>query len=257
MKDLDYLLEFLLRFSERMLVSGANLERVDDSVYRICDAYGCQDVQFFSLNCYLSLSMKNQAGEKAAGQRCIWGGLDVHLENLSRLNQLSRQICAEKPAPEMLEGLLQEAVNTKSYSQPMLLAGFLLAMAGLTGVFDGSLKDLAVILVNSALIFLAGVYLKRLVYNKIVFNVLCTFVAGSVAIGAVTLGLADDLYIVMIVNSMMLIPGIPMVNSFRNILCGNEINGIVEFFKVILETMAIVGGFILSIYVFGLLGGAL
>ncbi|MCD8366703.1 MAG: threonine/serine exporter family protein [Clostridiales bacterium] len=251
MNDLNQLLEFILKFSERMLVSGANLERLDDSVYRICDAYGCQDVHFFSLNCYVSLCMKDAEGNKAMGQRCIWSGTDTHLENLSRLNQLSRRICAEPPEPAALEGMLNEAVNTKGYSQPMLLVGFLLAMAGLTGVFGGSMGDLVVVLFNTVLMFLAGLYLKRLIFNKVVFNVLCTFVVGSIAIGAQAIGLASDLYTVMIVNSMMVIPGISMVNSFRNILCGNEINGLVEFFKVILETMAIVGGFILSIYLFG------
>ncbi|MCD8085757.1 MAG: threonine/serine exporter family protein [Clostridiales bacterium] len=251
MNDLNDILEFILKFSERMLVSGANLERLDDSVYRICDAYGCQDVQFFSLNCYVSLSMKDAQGNKAMGQRCIWSGVDTHLENLSRLNHLSRQICADPPAPAALAGMLDEAVNTKGYSQPMLLAGFLLAMAGLTGVFDGTLGDLVIILLNTVLMFLAGLYLRRLIFNKVVFNVLCTFVVGSIAIGAQAVGIASSLYTVMIVNSMMLIPGIAMVNSFRNILCGNEINGLVEFFKVVLETMAIVGGFILSIYLFG------
>lgn len=251
MNDLNCLLDFILKFSERMLVSGANLERLENSVYHICDAYGCQDVHFFSLNCYVSLSMKDADGNRVTGQRCIWAGMDTHLELLGRLNQLSRRICAEKPEPEALDGLLEEAGNVRGYSQPMLLAGFLLAMAGLTGVFDGSLKDLAIVLLNTVLMFLAGRFLKQIVFNKIVFNVLCAFVSGSIAIGAQYLGLADDLYTVMIVNSMMLIPGISMVNSFRNILCGNEINGLVEFFKVILETMAIVGGFILSIYLFG------
>ncbi|MCD7916965.1 MAG: threonine/serine exporter family protein [Clostridiales bacterium] len=251
MNDLNDILEFILKFSERMLVSGANLERLDDSVYRICEAYGCQDVHFFSLNCYVSLSMKDAQGNKVMGQRCIWSGVDTHLENLSRLNQLSRQVCADPPAPSALAGMLDEAVNTKGYSQPMLLAGFLLAMAGLTGVFDGTLGDLVIILLNTVLMFLAGRYLRRLIFNKVVFNVLCTFVVGSIAIGAQAVGIAGSLYTVMIVNSMMLIPGIAMVNSFRNILCGNEINGLVEFFKVILETMAIVGGFILSIYLFG------
>ncbi|MCD8383179.1 MAG: threonine/serine exporter family protein [Clostridiales bacterium] len=46
MNDLNCLLDFILKFSERMLVSGANLERLENSVYHICDAYGCQDVHF-------------------------------------------------------------------------------------------------------------------------------------------------------------------------------------------------------------------
>ena len=49
----------------------------------------------------------------------------------------------------------------------------------------------------------------------------------------------------------MMIPGIPLVNAVRNLLCGNEMNGILEILKVLMETVAIVLGLVLSIYLFG------
>lgn len=75
--------------------------------------------------------------------------------------------------------------------------------------------------------------------------------AGTLAIVLVRLGIGEHVFRIIITSSMMMIPGIPLVNSVRNILCGNEMNGIIEFFKVILETIAIVLGLILSIYMFG------
>ncbi|MCC8101364.1 MAG: threonine/serine exporter family protein [Clostridiales bacterium] len=251
MSEAEYILDFALRLSEKMLVSGANLERVNDTVYRICDSYGCDDVHFFSLNCYLTLSLKDAQGNRVSGQRCIRSGMDTHLENLSRLNQLSREICAKKPDPEKLERLLEEAVNTRGYSTGTRLAGYLLAMSCLTVLYNGGWKDWITILINTTLIYLGGIYLKKPGVNRIVYSVSCTFVVGTLTILLTKLGLVNDIYTVMIVNSMMLIPGIPMVNAFRNLLCGNEINGVLEILKVMLETVAIVCGFVLSIYLFG------
>lgn len=64
MTNLEYIVDFALRFGESMLISGANLERVNDSIYRICDSYGCREVHFFSLNCYLTLSLQDKAGSQ-------------------------------------------------------------------------------------------------------------------------------------------------------------------------------------------------
>lgn len=80
MRETEYLFDFVLKLSEKMLISGANLERVNDTVYRICDSYGCEDVHFFSLNCYLTLSFKDADGNRVSGQRCIRDGMDTHLE---------------------------------------------------------------------------------------------------------------------------------------------------------------------------------
>ena len=51
--------------------------------------------------------------------------------------------------------------------------------------------------------------------------------------------------------SLMFIPGVPLVNSMRNILCGNEMNGILELLKVILETLTICFGVFIAYALFG------
>ncbi len=247
----DYILDFALKFSEQMLLCGANLERVNDTLYRICDSYGCEDVHFFSLNCYLTLAFKDKEGNSVMGQRCVKGGMDTNLEQLHRLNELSRRICAKQPDPQDLGGMLKRAMDVQGYSPLLIWAGNLLAMACLGVINGASWRDILVILLNTTLLYLAGIYIKRPGINKVVYNITCTFVAGTIALFLNWIGFADHLSIIMIVNGLMLVPGISAVNACRNILCGNEINGILELFKSVLETAAIVGGFLLSIYLIG------
>ena len=64
-----------------------------------------------------------------------------------------------------------------------------------------------------------------------------------------------DVYILLITSAFMLIPGIPIINSVRNVMCGNEVNGAIELMKVVVETVTIVGGLVVSAAVFG--GGVL
>ncbi|MCD8104098.1 MAG: threonine/serine exporter family protein [Lachnospiraceae bacterium] len=246
-KYLDDLLGFSMKLGEQMIRCGANIERVSDTVYRICESYHCQNIQFFALDCYLTLSLTDAEGEQAAAQRCIRGGTSIHMEQLGRLNQLSRQICAHPPAPGRLDGMLEETISgSKSYSPGQTLLFTLFSAACLTGIYGGSPRDLSIILLNCVLAFLSGRYLKKLIFNKIIYNVMNAFLVGAVAIFFARIGYLDGYHTVMIVNSLKLIPGIPMVNSFRNLLSGNEINGTLELLKLLFETAAIAGGFLLS-----------
>ncbi len=251
MSRLDYILDFVLDFSEKMLVCGGTLERTNDTLVRICASYGCKDIQFFSLSCYISLSMKDEEGSRVSGQRRITGTLSTNLTDLSRLNDLSREVCKNHPEPEKLNGMLNEALSGEAYPAYVIWIGEMLAMACLGLINGGTWRDILVILLNSTLLYLGNVYLKRPDVNRIVYNLGSTFVVGTIAVLLTRVGFVENFYVIAIVNSLMLIPGIVYVNAFRNILCGNEINGILEIFRALLETLAIVGGFILAIALFG------
>lgn len=77
------------------------------------------------------------------------------------------------------------------------------------------------------------------------------WVSGTLGLLLVRFGIGEQYFSIIITSSMMMIPGIPLVNAVRNLLCGNEMNGILEILKVLMETMAIVLGLVLSIYLFG------
>ena len=65
-----------------------------------------------------------------------------------------------------------------------------------------------------------------------------------------------NFYIVCITNAFFLIPGIPMVNCARNLLCGNEMNGAIDLLKVLLEVCSIVAGIAAAYAILGSLMGA-
>jgi hypothetical protein len=68
-------------------------------------------------------------------------------------------------------------------------------------------------------------------------------------------GLCDDAPIILISVAKVVIPGIPLVNAVRNLLCGNEMNGIRQAAKAFIETMALAMGIYLAFWMFGLQEG--
>ena len=51
---------------------------------------------------------------------------------------------------------------------------------------------------------------------------------------------------------MLMIPGIPLVNAVRNLLCGNEMNGILQLAKVFVETLSLAMGIYVALRMFGM-----
>ena len=65
-------------------------------------------------------------------------------------------------------------------------------------------------------------------------------------------GFDGNFAVIMITVSMLVIPGIPLVNAMRNLLCGNEINGILQMLKISVDTMALALGIYGAFMMFGI-----
>lgn len=250
MDHIESILDFAVGLGSRMLYCGANLERVDDTMTRICRSYRLNSVSIFSLNSIIILSARTEEGAYASRQAAI-PPASIHLEKLGRYNQLSRKVCMETPPPESLLELLQEAEEGTEYTNIQIILGYQAAMTSLCIIFGGNLKDVIAANIGTFVLFWIIRRLTGSNLNRIIVNTFSMWLAGIFAILLVKFGIGEHIFTIIITNSMMLIPGIPLVNAVRNILCGNEMNGILQIFKVLLETIAIVLGLILSIYMFG------
>ena len=55
--DYSKLLQVILDIAEEMLVCGAEVSRVEDSIERMCDAYGCTRVNAFIITSNIQVTM--------------------------------------------------------------------------------------------------------------------------------------------------------------------------------------------------------
>lgn len=250
MNDLEYILDFVVNLGGKMLGTGANLERVNDTMNRICLSYNLNNISIFSLSKTIIISAKSSNNIPGTRQIAVPRAV-THLEKLKCLNQLSRDVCENTPPPQSLSALLEEAENVKEYPLPIVILGYMIALTSMCGIYGGSFGDMLSADLITIILFYVTRLLGRPYLNRIISNALCMWVAGSLAAFFVFIGIGKHYPIIIITNSLMILPGIPLVNAVRNIFCGNEMNGILEILKVILETMAIVAGLCTSIYMFG------
>lgn len=136
-QDAGLVVERALDIGEAMLRSGAEILRVEDTIRRICMAYGGGIVDVFTILSLIIVSWKTNTGENITQTRRIYSYV-TNLEHLEELNALSRYICTEKP--DCCEiGLRAETImcNDKKGISKSRIAGYLMT-ASAFAIFLGA-----------------------------------------------------------------------------------------------------------------------
>lgn len=249
----EQLLTCALDIGEQMLISGAEIGRVEDSVRLICSAYGCVRTDVFTITSSIVVSIEDDNRKFYTQTRRITG-TKTNLHRLDQLNNLSREICRERPTYSYVQTKLQTIGKAGTY--PLWLQILSSAMIGgaFAVFFGGCLTDGLVAAPLGALMCLTTNLLQKVRMNQIFVNVVAAFILSAAAIAAVQFGLGQDANKIIIGNIMLLIPGIALTNSIRDMISGDIMSGMLRFFDAILVAAAIAAGYILAAR---LMGGAL
>ena len=240
MKKIDYILDFCKELGKQMIVSGANIERVNHCIERICHAYGLHDVTCANLTTRISISAKDEEKTYAHRQTDVPPQI-INLERLKKLNNLSFEVVKNTPDEKTLYDLLH-SVTSNDFPWWIMMLGFMVAMMALARIFCAGYQEILIVELNTLILFGLSKLFSKVHINKIITNFISMFLCSMIAMGFYALGFINNFYIVAITNAFFLIPGIPMINCARNLLCGNEMNGAIDLLKVLLEVCTIVAG---------------
>ena len=148
-----------LTIGEKMLCSGAEVSRVEDSIVRICSAYGASRVDVFTITSSIVVSADFDGNTYTQTRRIKSYRTDFDL--LDGLNNLSRFICAKKPDEVCIENRISVLLGKKDY--PMLLQVFahFLTAGSFTVFFGGTLFDGIVSAFIGALLLACVIFIDR------------------------------------------------------------------------------------------------
>lgn len=117
--------------------------------------------------------------------------------------------------------------------------------------FGGNLLDGILAATSAILVFFLQKLLPRVCVNRVIYQLLSALLVG-VAINCVGAAIPSAyLDKIIIGNIMLLIPGIAITISVRDILVGNTISGVMRFVESVLWAGALAAGFMVSMWMFG------
>ncbi len=244
------LLCYAMDIGELMLISGAEISRVEDSVSRICKAYLVKRVDVFTITSSIVVTVQTEEGDTLTQTRRILK-YATDLNKLDHLNDLSRYICQHTPEPSYIKAELASIELGKTYSTLVQYMVYALIAGSFTVFFGGGLKDAAISALIGMLLKLLIISVQKADKNVFLVNMLCSFAVGILAVISVRCGLGVHLEKIMIGNVMLLIPGVALTNSIRDIISGDTIAGLLRLSEAIVTALSIVVGFGLASFLFG------
>lgn len=251
--DYSKLLQAILDIAEEMLVCGAEVSRVEDSIERMCSAYQCTRVNAFIITSNIQVTMEDPEGNIVTQIRRIVRN-DVNFDKLDYLNDLSRYICRETPEVPKIREKFDSVMSRKSHPLWIDCLGAALIAGGFAVFFGGNFEDGAASAVLGVVMLTMMKFMGRYEKNRLAMMFIISFLAGLFTIIMMTAGLGEHKDKIMIGGIMLLIPGIAMTNSVRDMLTGDIVTGMLRLTNSLLQAAVIACGFALSLMVTG--GGA-
>lgn len=240
----------ILDIGEYMLTSGAEVMRVEDTITRLCTAYGFVSSDVLTILSSIILTATAADGDIITQTRRI-KSRDTNLTRVEQLNALSRRITADPLPSAELSKAIDAAVAVPAYSRTMIFLLYGFNAAVFTLFFGGTMADL----IPS---FLAGlgiyIYLQlggKLRMNGILLNLLCSGLMALSVVGMHALGLGQNSDKIVIGNIMLLIPGLALTTSLRDLINGDMLSAIIGFLEALLKALAIAIGAAIVLTRFG------
>ena len=247
MKDF---LNYAMRIGEEMLVSGAEVHRVEDCLERICRARGATRTDVFIITSSMVLSVADRNGEIYTQTRRIHA-LGTDYAKLDALNSLCRRICAEEMSIADLDAALSRIEKERTYSFSLQVLVYAAVAAAFTLFFGGSLVQMVFSALIGALVRFVVAFVDRTVKNTIFSKFLSTFFVTAAAFLVVFFGLAHRTDEIIIGNIMLLIPGLGFTNALRDLFVGDSIAGSLRLLEAVLSAIAIAAGYFLFVFLVG------
>ena len=245
----DYLLCLSLDVGEGMLKNGADVGRVEDTIERICFAYGAAHVEVFSIVSMIIAAIRMPDGTYSSQLRRV-RQTGNNLNMLEQLNALSRKICRETPPLDEFDAKLHELKRQKMYPNIFGIFASAVGTAAFCLLFGGGIIEAAItFLVGAAISALNQYSPKRL--NAMARTVIGAFVASALAAVAsmIISGLNVDSIIIGAI--MLLVPGLLFGTAMRDLLTGDLLAGMMKTLHAFLQTLMIGFGYMLLYAILG------
>ncbi len=246
--DAGTILAIALDVGAETLRVGGEVHRVEDTVTRICRAYGAEDVEVFAITSLITAEVRMPDGSYATRNRRVPATYN-HLARLEALNALSRTICKQPISAAEVNTRLDAIRRYRPVPEWLCYVGAVMATGGFAIFFGGSLMDgLAASVIGLILTLFAR--LRPIQINGMVKTLISSFAAGVLSVLCVSLGFGDHVDKIIIGTIMLEIPGLSFGNSLRDMLSGDTLAGAMRFIQTILQALMIALGYMAALVLF-------
>lgn len=250
MENIDYenLARIITKAGVILVESGAEIYRVEDTMYRLCQSYGASTIDAYATPTLLIISFTIN------GQLChnikrvrIKG---TNLTKIEEVNKLSRLI-AKHPVPlEELEAALNKIANQPLYKPSTIILASAVVGFGFGFFHGGGIKEAIFAGLIGSIVATVQNFLNKFESSSFLRSFFLSFVLTFLASLCGKMGLCDR-DITIIASIMLLVPGIAITNAVRDSVSGDLVSGLARTVEAIIVAVAIAIGSALALIMTG------
>jgi len=248
-KEASELGDFLLRAGTALIKAGAGSNRVVTNVTRLATAFG-YEAEVNPGTRFIAISLFSGQENIFTGTRSMPALPGVNFGVISAVSQLSWDITEKNIDFQSARRALDSAIQVPEYSRPVILLMVGLAGAGFCFTFGGGAVEMGIAFIATV----AGLFLRQELNRKKYNTYLVTYVSAvfaSFVIGVFwKAGIASKLDHAFATSILFLIPGVPLINSFIDLMDGYIMNGIDRGINSLMHAFAIAAGLATVLYIF-------
>jgi uncharacterized membrane protein YjjP (DUF1212 family) len=198
-------------------------------------------VEAFTITSLIIASVRMPDGSYSNQTRRIFRSTN-DLHKLSKYNSISREICSGQITIEQAQEKLKNVKKSVPYPKWVSYIGAVLAAGGFALFFGGNIID-AICAAAIGMIITALELHKPRFFNAMSQSLISSFIAGFLSMLILRLGAGINVDKVMIGTIMLLIPGLTIGISVRDMLYGDIISGFVRLIQSLLLAVIIALGY--------------
>ncbi len=208
---------FLSRYSARLLGSGATCIRLEKNIGRIAKAFG-HETELTIMPRHIHISVWKEGATGIITSIARVSHTAVSFNTNTRLSELSWEIADGKISFDEAQERFSHIIDSDTQNKWHVLILVALANASFCRLFGGDLTAMAVVAVAT----LAGYYLKMILLGHGVDNrvmiLTCSFVSAVLGASDILFRLGSTPSVALATSVLYLVPGIPFLNSFSDML---------------------------------------
>ncbi len=243
--------EVLLKICSLLMTSGANTSRVLLLLERFSKLMNT-DAQVFINHKAFIITLTDEKTQEKTTQLKRLPGHGINFSIMSALSRASMKAKNEAWSFNQIEDEVNRIADLKHYPRIIILLAVSLAGAGFCNLFGGNWLNMIITFFAT----MGGLFVRQELVKKSFNHYLCAlvgaFIASSIAAVALFINANNEPQLAMATSVLFLIPGVPLINSFTDLVDGYIITGTVRFINGLIFVMAIALALFIVMYIFGI-----
>jgi uncharacterized membrane protein YjjP (DUF1212 family) len=235
---------------QMLLQHGADTQRIEETIHRLGTGLGADWMDILVMPDGIIASTINNHEFRTKVRRAPVRG--VNMEVIAHINELSRRVSnGELDRFGLRQELRQLAESPSNYNRWMIVLGIGIACASFSRLFGGDEFVFVITFIASSIAMIVRQELHHRNFNVILNTIVTACVAGTIASFATLAQLGNNPTIAISASVLLLVPGLHLINSVKDILHGYTQNGLARGVYGFMITLGIALGLAVALWITG------